>query len=138
MDRASIGNSLFNLASSGTRRRWTAIRGVVTTAADLALATRPTLTSVDLQEARQGHTVARRPTRRQLGVRHLQPGRLADLLGQTTGAMSLIAMTRLLGVFWEDVASPPAHSCSTVFSRWHQCARPPNIRFFGPTPRTIG
>jgi len=52
--------------------------------------------------------------------------------------------SRLTNVIWEQAASPPlvadplvhaavAHSRSTVFAGWRQCARPSNARFLCPS-----
>jgi len=33
-----------------------------------------------------------------------------------------------------DLLIAAADNCSNVFARWRQCARPPNTRFFAPSP----
>jgi len=77
---------LHRRALAATRARSTAMPAdPPTTAAVLAPATRPTMTSVVLQEGRQGHTVDCHLTHRQLGGRRLPCGLVVDLHGPTTG-----------------------------------------------------
>ena len=73
----------------GTHRPWTGTDPAAATTAPAvgsAPATRPTTTSVDLREGRQGRSVARRPTagRRRVGRRR-RPGRPVELHDPTTG-----------------------------------------------------